>query len=244
MRTTKKIISALLVVSLLAVLLTSCNLFVKPDGVIAEADAALKEKAYTMETTITYTSEDAGMREAIASFTNPMIFTEVNGNDFRITMNFEKDGRENGVIYTYKDGTLYTVLDELGVTTKTSEVVTVLDKKEITDSLGQGVSISADDFNIAKAVSVEGVTMITCTDIKDEPLDALVRELSERFSEDTVVAIKDAGLIIEIKDGLYNNVAFSCQYVITTPDAVYTLVMLYTSKFAYGDVDEITAPTF
>ena len=244
MRTMKRILSAVLIFSLLAVMLTSCDLFVKPDGYIAEAEAALKDKAYTVETTIVYTSEDAAMSEAIEAFTSPVILTEVNGNDFRITMTFEKDGRENGVIYTYKDGTLYTVLDELGVTTKTSEVVTVLDQKDINDRLGQAVSIGAEDFENVKAASVSGVTMITCSDIKDEPLDALVRELSLSFSDDTVVAIKDAGLVIDIVDGLYSGMLFSCKYVITTPDAVYTLDMVYTSIFTYGDVDEIVAPIF
>ena len=244
MRTTKRIISALLVISLFAIGLSSCGLFSDPAELVAEADTALGEKAYTMRTAVQYESTDAKMAEAIASFTNPAVLTEVNGDSFRISMLFEKDGRENGVIYTYVDGVLYTELDELGVTTKTSETVTDLDKNTLRSELGAGATLSVDDFESAKAVTANGESLITCTDIKDEPLDSLVEALADQMPEGTVVAIKDTSLIITISDGLYKNILLTCSYVITTADAVYTLDMTYVSEFTYGDVDEITAPTF
>ena len=244
MRTMKKIISAFLVFSLLTVGLCSCNLFANPEELITEAETALADKSYTVELAIKYESEDEKMKEAIAAFTNPHILTEVNGDDFRITMTFEKDGRENGVIYTYVDGTLYTILDELGVTTKTSEVIDELDKKAITDSLGQGASIGIEDFESVKAVAKSGTGVITCTQIKDEPLEALGEALADDMPADTVVAIKDVILAIQLNGGLYDVTLLTCEYVITTPDSVYTLTMTYASKFTYGDVDEIVAPTF
>ena len=244
MRTTKRIISALLVISLFAIALSSCGLFGDPAELVAEADAALDEKAYTVRTVVQYDSTDAEMQEAIAAFTNPVMLTEVNGDSFRISMLFEKDGRENGVIYTYVDGVLYTELDELGTTTKTSEAVTDLDKNELRAQLGAGASLSVDDFENAKAITTNGESLITCTDIKDEPLDALVESLASQMPEDTVVAIKDVGLAITISDGVYTYLLLTCSYVITTSDAVYTLNMTYASEFTYGDVDEIIAPTF
>ena len=244
MRTMKRIISAVLVLSLLAVGFCSCDLFTKPEALVVIAEAALTNKTYTVESTITYDSADEKMKDAISAFTNPTILTEVEGDSFRITMTFEKDGRENGVIYTYVDGVLYTVLDEYGATTKTKDTVSEADKANLKKKLGQGVSVGFEDFNDVKVKTTDNVSVITCNEIKDEPLDALVKILSEQLPTDTVVAIKNASLTINLKDGLYDTTLLTCEYVITTPDAVYTLTMTYTSEFKYVKVDEIKAPTF
>ena len=244
MRTMKKIISAVLVLSILAVAFCSCDLFTKPEALVAVAEVALENKTYTVESTISYESEDEKMKDAISTFTNPTIVTEVNGESFGITMTFEKGGRENGVIYTYVDGVLYTVLDEYGVTTKTSDTVSEADKAHLREELGQGVSVGFEDFNDVDVKTSDDLSVITCTEIKDEPLNALVKVLSEQLPEDTVVAIKNVNLEIELKDGLYNATLLTCEYVITTADAVYTLTMTYASEFTYENVDEIEAPVF
>lgn len=240
MRTLKRIISALLVLSLLAVSLCSCDLLTKPGDLITVAEAALALQSYKVEHTVSYESGDAKMQEAISAFTAPTILTEVDGESFRITMAFEKDGRENGVIYTYVDGVLYTVLDELGVTTKTSESVSGLDSS----TLAGGAGVSADDFATVKAKSSDGTGVITCTDIKDEALARLVDSLADQLDPETVVAIKNATLDINLKNGMYDTTVLKCDYVITTSDAVYTVTMTYESKFTYGNVDEIVAPVF
>ena len=180
------------------------------------------------------------MQEAISAFTSTTILTEVDGESFRITMTFEKDGRENGVICTYVDGVLYTVNDELGVTTKLAQPVTDLDKDEITGAAG----VSAGDFTTVKAKTTDGVSVITCTDIKDEALDRLVDELARQLDSETVVAIKDVALDINLKNAMYDTATLKCDYVIITSDAVYTVTMTYESKFTYGNVEKIIAPTF
>lgn len=246
MKTTKRIISALLIAVVLLTSLCSCYLLEgNPTELVALAEEALAYKTYTVESQIKYTSSDEKMQAALNAFSDVTALTEVNGDSFRITMSFEKDGRENGVLYTYVDGTLYTELSELGVTTKTSKVVTDTDKSEILSTLGEGASIGIEDFETVKALTADGATAITCTSIKDAPLNKLVFALEDQLTElDATVAIKDVVLIIGISGGLYDYSILTCEYVITTPDNVYTLTMNYRSDFTYTNVGEIVAPTF
>ena len=86
--------------------------------------------------------------------------------------------------------------------------------------------------------------MITCTEIKDEPLNVLVDSLSEQLGGEVFVAIKDANLSIQLTDGLYDKTLLTCDYVLSVDDEVYTVTMTYASRFSYGEVEEITAPIF
>ena len=247
MRTIKKAISLLLVLAMLGAFICSCDLVAKdPVELVSEADLVLQEKAYTMNMVIKYESEDEGMKAAIDSFSNPTIKTEVSGDAFRISMTFDKEGTKNGVTYTYVDSVLYTELSdfEFGVKkTETVEDFDSSDRDELLEALGAGATISIDDFETLSTKSRGDVSVITCTDIKDEPLSKLVSVLDERLAYlDAVVAIKNVTLAIQINDGAYEATVLTCEYVITTPDAVYTLNMTYAAKFTYGDVNEITAP--
>lgn len=245
MRTMKKIISMLLVFSILTVALCSCDIIGKnPEKLIEEAEMALKEKAYTVEMAIQYTSEDEKMSEAISAFTNPSIVIESDGESFRITMSFDKDGRKNGVKYTYTDGILYTELNKLGEITNTKEKISEADRKELAESLGQAAGISVEDFQSVDAKSFNGVSVITCTEIKDEPLCVLVDSLSEQLGGEVFVAIKDVNLSIQLTDGLYDKTLLTCDYVLSLDDEVYTVTMTYAARFSYGEVEEITAPVF
>lgn len=243
MRTIKKITSLLLVLSIFGMILCSCDLLgADPEKLVAEADLALNEKSYTMDMVIKYDSE--GMKDAVDAFTSPKIKTTVNGDSFKIAMTFEKDGVDNGVTYTYVDGTLYTELTELGVTTSSKSTVSEANRAKLTEKLGAGATLSIDDFSTLDTQSRGGVSVITCTEIKDEALDALVKALDDQLELDATVAIKDVTLAIQITDGLYEVTLLTCDYVITTDTEVYTLTMTYAAQFKYGEVDEIKAPAF
>ena len=58
-------------------------------------------------------------------------------------------------------------------------------RAELTESLGAGATLSIDDFNTVDAKSRGGVSVITCTEIKDEPRNTLVEAL-ENQPEDSV----------------------------------------------------------
>ena len=246
MRTLKSIISLLLVLALLTACLSSCDIIGKdPEKLVAEAEEALKDKTYTIDLVIKYSSEQEGMKDAIDAFTSPKIKTEVRGDAFRIAMSFEKDGLDNGVTHTYVDGKLYTELSDTGINTNTVTELDEADRLELTEKLGAGAAIGIDDFSEVSAKSLGGVSVITCTEIKDEALDVLVKDLEERLDAlDAFVAIKNVTLAIQITDGLYELTLLTCEYNVMIAEEVYTLTMTYASKFTYGDVAEITAPDF
>lgn len=245
MRTMKKITSVLLVLAMLTACLCSCDLIggKDPGELIAAAEAELRLAPYSINMNIKYESADEGMKAAIEAFSAPVIKTEVDGDDFKITMSFKNDGIKSGLIYTCVDGVLYTELNDGGhVSTSTTEGA---DMAAITEALGAHAGISTDDFNTVKTQSRGNVSVITCTEIKDEPLDALVSSLTEQLADiEALVNIKDVVLAMQFTDGKYDVTILTCSYVITVGSEVYNLTMTYTSKFNYEAEVEISAPDF
>ena len=86
-------------------------------------------------------------------------------------------------------------------------------------------------------------SVITCTEIKDAALNALVASLTEQLASlNAFVNIKDVTLAMQITDGRYDTILLNCNYVITVGDDVYTLNMSYASKFDYEREVLISAP--
>ena len=244
MRKLTKIFSLFLVLALLVTSLASCNKEKKIGKLIDGADEALKEQPYAIDIRIEYKADDADMLAALEAFSTPSIKVNVDGDKFKAKMDLTHGSDENYITYTFVDGVLYTEWCESGTTVKDSCDFSDEDKATLRDSFGEGANIDTEDFEEVTLESAGKVDVITCTKIKDEPLDALIAALEEQltaFGAD--VAIKDATLSIEIENDKYNVIIFTCEYFITTSTDSYSLTMTYSSKFAYTKELEIVAPT-
>ena len=250
MKTVIRLTSLILMISILVCCFSSCDLILgkDPTVTIEAAELALASAPYTMEMAMQFTSEDAAMSDAIAALITPVTVVEVDGENVRATMNMNLDGNNAKSVYTLYDGIIYaytyeqTNSSEKTVKEKWSSVTGV--KDEIIDMLGSGANIRYDDFKEAKERGTGGESIITCTGIKNEALYGVANLMQDKLSSlGAMVGVKDASLIITISDGKYQATVFSCTYIITTPDAVYTVSMNLAVRFDYSKAVNIAAPS-
>ena len=243
MKAIKKIISAALILAILTASLCSCDLLFgskSAEEIIAQADALLAENDYTVITSIQYECQDPSKSGDLNS---PLIMTEVDGDNFRIAMTLDGESTDNGVIYTYVDGTLYTQLSENGVKTNSTTKMDAVEKEKLTSNYGTIVGIK--DFENVDAKSIGKNGMITCTGIKNETIGEMTDFLEAQLDLDgATVAVKEAVLVITTLSGMYVASVFTCQYVVTTATDAYTLTMAYATAYTYGTDINITAPDF
>ena len=245
MRKLTKIFSVFLVLALLVTSLASCNQEKKIGKLTDRADEALTEQPYAVDVKIEYRADDADMLAALEAFSAPSIKVNVDGDKFKARMEMTHGSDENHVTYTFVDGVLYTEWREGGTTVNDSRNFSDEDKAALRDSFGEGANIGTEDFDEISLESAGKVDVITCTKIKDEPLDALIAAIEEQLAAfDADVAIKDATLKIEIDSDKYNVIIFTCEYFITTSGDSYSLTMTYSCKFNYTKELEILAPAF
>lgn len=244
MRQLRKMISLALTLALVVCLLASCTQ--KPDKLTARADEILSEKPYWVEMKVEYDSDDADMLSAIYGMPATTMKVNVDGDKFTAKLALGETG-ENYISYTYLNGVLYTVWSENGVQTHNQEVFDSQKKAELVSSLGAGAGVEYDDFDTVEVESKGKVSIITCTQIKAEPLGALISSLEEQLKavfEEATVGLYDATLQIEIDDDHYNVIILTCQYFITLPgDVSYSIDMTYSMKFHYEKELEIVAPS-
>ena len=250
MKKVTRLTSLILVIAILACCFSSCDLILgkDPTATVEAADLALLSAPYTVEMAVQLISEDAAMSDAIADLITPVIIVEVDGENVRATMNMNLDGNNAKSVYTLHDGTIYAYTYEQ---TKNSEKIVKEKwsgvsgiKDEISDMLGSGANIRFDDFKEAKERGAGGESIITCTDIKDEALYGVANLMQDKLSSlGAMVGVKDASLIITVADGKYQATVFSCTYIITTPEAVYTVSMNFAARFDYSKAVNVTAPS-
>ena len=240
----KRIIGAVLVLTLLISCLSSCKAK-DPQTLIEKADEALKSAPYTMNISVKYDSDDEEMSEAIAEFSNPAIKVIVDGDNFKAHMDLKKDSTWNYMTYTYVDGILYTEWNENGTVHQEKSAYAEDDKEALKSSFGAGASLGIEDFDDVSSKKAGKISVITCDKIKDDALLALVSALKSQLSSlKAGVAIKDATLLIEIEDGKYRSAVLTCEYYISTSLDTYSIDMTYSVQFNYGGEASVTAPDF
>lgn len=249
MKMTIRLTSFILIISIMACCLLSCDLIFGKDPKVSveKAEAALSSAPYTVEMAIQMTSPNQEMTDAIASLITPVIVVEVDGDDVRATMNMNLDGNNAKSVYTLCDGVIYSYTYEQfknsEKTTKEKWTSPSGVKDEIIDMLGIGANIRYDDFKEAKERSSGGASIITCTGIKNEALYGVANLMQDKLSDlGAMVGVKDATLLITIDGGKYQAAVFSCTYIITTAETVYTVAMNFAARFDYSKAVDISAP--
>lgn len=245
MRQFRKIIGALLVLTVTLCSIASCDMLggKKPEKLVPAADEFLANNPYTVDMLIKYDSDDADMLAAMSDLAATEMKLTVDGDKFVGKLAL---GEENYIIYTFVDGTLYTEWSENGTTVQEKEEITEQTKTELLTEFGTGLKYS--DFSEVEVASAKKVSVITCKNISSDKVAELAAPLQAQLSEvfdDVVVSVYTATLDIEIENDAYNVIILTCQYFITVNgDTSYSVEMTYSMKYTYGKDREIMAPSF
>ena len=245
MRQLRKILGALLVLTLTVCSIVSCDLIGgnKPEKLTAAADETLTITPHTVEMLLKYDSDDADMLTAMSDLAATEMKLTVDGDNFVGKLAL---GEENYIIYTFVDGTLYTVWSENGATVQEKEEITSETKTALLNDFGTGLKYT--DFSEVEVVSAKGVSVISCKNINSDKVAELAAPLQAQLDEvfdDVVVTVYNATLDMEIENDAYNVIILKCEYFITVNgNQSYSVEMTYSMKYTYGKDREIMAPSF
>ena len=249
MKSMIRLTSVALIIVLFASCLFSCEMILgkNPTKVLEQADKALDSAPYTALMGIDYSSEDEKMAEAIEHLSTPAIKMCVDGGDFTAEMSHKLNGMDASYKYTVIGGMIYYDSCVEGTDSNTvikqKAVYTESMRDGIISRFGAGANLRADDFENVAAVGMNGVVIVTCTDIKDAALMGVVDMLERDLSDiGATVAIKDASLTLQIEDGKYTVSLFVCSYVIATDTDVYELTLTHGTQFDYESQVKISIP--
>ena len=245
MRQFRKILGALLVLSVLLCTIASCDLIggKKPEELTATANEILATTPYTVEMLLKYDSDDADMLSAMSDLAATEMKLTVDGDKFVGKLAL---GEEDHIIYTFVDGTLYTEWSEHGTTVQEKEEITSETKAELLAEFGTGLTYA--DFSEVEVASAKDVSVISCKNINSDKIAELTAPLQAQLNEvfdDVVVTVYNATLDVEIENDAYNVIVLTCEYFITVNgNTSYSVKMTYSMKYTYGKDREIMAPSF
>ena len=224
--------------------LSSCDLLGGKDAatIITEAENKLAATDHTVNISMTFTSSDEDMRDALAVLDNSKITLAQKGEFSRIDLElafgeeYFKDSYviAEGLIYHTTSSTVDGVSD-----VKEKAPLAETDKEKAINDAGAGMILSYDDFDSVVVESSSNVNLITCKEIKSDSLDSLVDVFESNFDlEATSVSVSNVQLVIRTVDGQYNGVYLTCDYSITVNGTTYDVRMQAVREY------DITTPVF
>lgn len=254
----RRLFSILIVACLIMGCLISCS---KPEEdkeptvneLVAKADEAVKNSSYrvTMDMAFTGDETDETTKQIITSLNNVEMLLSTDGNNAEVSygMEIEYDGIVVAVnMEMISVGNTVYILSEQSVdgekeTVKMKATATEEQREELFGQTGSAATeITDSDFEKVEMKKVDGVYVITCTDIKEESVDKLNSVLDSSAGASSSVSVSNAKLTFEIKDGKYQKATITCDYVMDIDGEKITLGASIDMKYTYEDFD-ITAPS-
>ncbi len=226
---TKRLISLLLAIVMLAFALTACSS--SPQAIIEKADKALANTPYKLDISVEFDGDENYLEMISAADIKSTIYMD--------GTNFESKLDIMGITatLTHADGVAYLGMSFLGFPIKTKAEV---NSSEI-DELLKYASVSdlgALDFD-SLAIEKKGDAglIVKCTNIKADKLT----EFSKEFGADNFT-IDNVNLDATIVDGRYENITISMVYKYSESGRTVDIDAKMTMDFDYENAKEITAP--
>lgn len=249
----RRVLALCLIVVLAIGCLTSCA---EPtaEELISQGDQALVNAPYSVTVDMTFTGDENNeAAEQIASMMNGMEMTlTVDGENLEMSYGMEMDYDSFVVSIDMNmisvDGTIYIAntqaYDGEEETMKMKASVTEDQLEELLGQVGGSTTdITAADFETITMEKVEGVYVITCTDLKAESAAKLNGVFANVAPDTDAVTVSNASVVFEVKDGKYQKATVSCDYSIDiglgTPVTVGASIAM---TYSYEDAT-VTAPS-
>lgn len=245
-----KLISLLIIAVMVLGCLASCG-EVTTEEMIAKADKALLNGAYSADVEIAFTTDNPMLKEIFAALNAmEMEFAYSNGNA-KITsgMNTEVYGMtvESEAQYVVVDDVIY-LKNSVSVGGESTVVkqkanVTDLEKEDFLSENVASMDVTSTDFETVERKEVEKTTVISCEGLKQEAEASLNELMKDMLGElDGSISVKNVKLVVEIENGKYDEVKLSCDYVITAEGESVTFGFVMTMDYDFDETVVIEAP--
>ena len=250
MKLNKNLFTLLLILTLAAAVLTSCDGGSTPTytSPLDSADAVLASSAYTARVTMMYSSTDAELADAIASLGSSGITVETDGISEKLTLHTDAGGLDVVKSYIATGGTLYhestATLGDNTVSVKEQAPLAADSRLMLTLKLGGAAVINTSDFTTYEVKTGELSTTVTCTEMKSETKSSLTDLLGASLSAmDASLEIDSARLSATITDGRYRQTALTLNMTVTLGENSYSLTLTSITDYDYSTAVTITVPS-
>ncbi len=237
----RKFLSLMLAVLLVGsmFIMTSCE---NPVGLLEKADKALKEAPYTVTMSMDFECDDDNLNKIFDLLTMEVPVT-VDGENLSMSLEMEILGQTIGSKMILVDKVLYTEADAGIMQLKTKSTLDDTQLKEFLADNNAEMPISHVQFKEFKMEKKDGKTVIACTGISTDGIAALDSLLADTLkAAGAEAAAGDLSFVITLKDGKYESMALTCSYSVTAEGETKTVSMTMNAKYAYENVETITAP--
>ena len=248
---TKRLMSALLIITVLVCAFSSCNKLKDVTDVgelITNAEKQLDSVDHTVNISMTFISNDEDMAAALSAFDSTSIALRKSQDKVNIEMNVQFGEFFANNSYTVVENTLYgkseSNMTGATETAKKKAQLTAAEKMSVTNNAGVGAVLSYDDFDSVTLEESDTVHIITCTGLKAESNETLVKVFKSSLDREVDwVSVSDAQLVIRLVDGKYNGMYMTCNYSVSINGVTYDVRMQLVREYDYTTPVSITAPT-
>ena len=248
----KRLIAFVSVIALIVCCLASCDAFGiggGPADKIEAAEASLEGGKYTTIVTTTITTDNEELKAALEGVESSSTKVIYDGESSKVLAEISLDGLELTNEYVLIDGVLYrTTTANSGTasaTVKEKAAIGENDIADLTERLGSGLDIGADDFESFSEEDGGAKTVITCSKIKDEPFAALTEALTSRFESiggEAVMVKSSVYYTVEFLGGELFKTVLGCYYAVAVGDASYPVTVEIETFYDYSSEVSVTAP--
>lgn len=244
-----KIVSLILILSLLASALFSCAK--SPEKLTGKADAVLAKKTHVIEVDVDYTVESTAVSGIFDQLERREVKLLVDGDKVAIDdrMSISYSGGDSEFVNTYIiiGGIVYMDMrytsKEGSNSTKGKSEISNADALSLKEKASVISGIGIDDFASSETLKRDGDRVILSTgageELKARLEKIMISELSDTAEK---VGVKDAKLTIELDGKKYDTVTLICDYEITMSGLTYTVRAEYELEYDYDERVDITAP--
>lgn len=237
----KRVLSVLLMLSLLVCLFASCDTLTAA-AAMTKAEKALGDIPYTVTMSMDFTCEDEKLNAVFDALSLELPVT-VDGDDLYLDMSTEVMGFTTGITMTVVDKVLYANTTVMNQSVKLKSTLTEEDYEEFLKDNNTELPVTADSFETLSMEVRDGKQIVTCTGITTEGLTAMNDHLADTFKAlGAEAAAGDLTLVATISDGLFESLALTASYSVTVEGETHSLSLAMNARYSYEDIRPITAP--
>ena len=255
----KKFLAFILVMAMMCCVLVSCNNVQKQtekeddassqpiaeptaQELLEEADNALLTAPYKMTITMDFGCDDEMLDQAF-SMMSMEIPVVVDGNNILMNYSMNVMGYNVEMEITLVDSVMYYNMNIMDQTEKMKCTLTEEQYQEFMQSNNTQKPLSFEQFGELTAEKKDGKTYIDCTQISEEGIAELNKQLADSLSSlGAEASFKDLTYYIVLKDGKYESMNMDCDYTMTLEGKTYTVNMAIGYVFDYSEAATVAAP--
>ena len=207
----KRILSVLLLLSVLVCALASCDTLTAA-AAMTKAEKALEDIPYTVTVSMDFACEDEKLNAVFDALSLELPVT-VDGDNLHLDISTEVMGFKAGITMTVVDKVLYANTTVMNQSVKLKATLTEENYEEFIKDNNTELPVTTENFETLSMEVKDGKQIVTCSGITTEGLTELNKVLADAITDmGAEAAVGDLSYVLTIADGKYESMALTASY--------------------------------